>query len=85
MAKTKTSHKKSNSKKFAIIGLVVSGIALLATILLLVVKLLTVAKIYTIPNVQGFNWALGISSALIVLGLGVTLPLCCWRLSVSFS
>ncbi|MBE3118816.1 MAG: GldG family protein, partial [Candidatus Atribacteria bacterium] len=69
MAKTKNSQKKNNPKKFAIIGLWVFGIALLATILLLVVKLLAVAKIYTLPNAQVFNWALGISAALIVLGV----------------
>ena len=69
MAKTKNSQKKNSPKKFAIIGLWVFGIALLATILLLVVKLLAVAKIYTLPNAQVFNWALGISAALIVLGV----------------
>jgi ABC-type uncharacterized transport system involved in gliding motility auxiliary subunit len=69
MAKTKNSQKKNNPKKFAVIGLWVSGIALLATILLLIVKLLAVAKIYTLPNAQAFNWALGISASLIVLGL----------------
>jgi len=69
MANTKNSQKKNNPKKFAVIGLWVSGIALLATILLLIVKLLVVAKIYTLPNAQVFNWVLGISSALIVLGL----------------
>jgi hypothetical protein len=45
MARIKNSQKKNNPKKIAIIGLWVSGIALLATILLLVVKLLAVAKI----------------------------------------
>jgi ABC-type uncharacterized transport system involved in gliding motility auxiliary subunit len=69
MAKTKTSQKKNTPKKFAVIGLWVSGFSLLATILLLLVKLLALAKMYTIPNIQVFNWALGISSALIVLGL----------------
>ncbi|MBE3144615.1 MAG: hypothetical protein IMZ61_11925, partial [Planctomycetes bacterium] len=69
MAKTKNSQKKNSPKKFAIIGLWIFGIALLATILLLVVKLLAVAKIYTLPNAQVFNWALGISAALIVLGV----------------
>jgi ABC-type uncharacterized transport system involved in gliding motility auxiliary subunit len=69
MAKTKNSQKKTGPKKFASIGLWVSGIALLATILLLIVKLLSIAKIYTLPNAQAFNWALGVSSALIVLGL----------------
>ncbi len=69
MAKTKNSQKKNSPKKFAVIGLWVSGIALLATILLLIVKLLAVAKIYTLPNAQVFNWALGISAALLVLGL----------------
>lgn len=69
MAKTKNSQKKNSPKKLAIIGLWVSGIALLATILLLVVKLLAVAKIYTLPTAQVFNWVLGISAALIVLGV----------------
>jgi ABC-type uncharacterized transport system involved in gliding motility auxiliary subunit len=69
MAKTKNPQKNNNPKKLAVIGLWVSGIALLATILLLIVKLLALAKIYTLPNAQAFNWALGISSALIVLGL----------------
>jgi ABC-type uncharacterized transport system involved in gliding motility auxiliary subunit len=69
MAKAKNSQKKISPKKFAVIGLWVSGIALLATILLMIVKLLAVAKIYTLPNAPAFNWALGISAALIVLGL----------------
>ena len=69
MAKTKNSQKKNNPKMFAVIGLWVSGFALLATILLLIVKLLVGAKIYTLPNTQVFNWALGISTALVVLGL----------------
>src|SRR5450759_55023 len=69
MAKIKTSQKKNSPRKFAFIGLWVSGIALLATILLLIVKLLAVAKIYTLPNAQAFNWALWISAGLIVLGL----------------
>ncbi len=69
MAKTKRTQNRPNPKRFAVIGLWVSGVALLATILLLIVKLLAVAKIYTLPNALGFNWALGISAALIVLGL----------------
>jgi ABC-type uncharacterized transport system involved in gliding motility auxiliary subunit len=69
MAKTKNSQKQKSPKKVAAIGLWVSGFALLATILLLVVKLLAVSNIYTLPNAQVFNWALAISSALIVLGL----------------
>ena len=69
MAKTKNSQKKNNPKKFAVIGLWVSGFALLATILLLIVKLLALAKIYTLPNTSVFNWALWISGALIILGL----------------
>ncbi len=69
MAKTKNSQKKNSPKKFAVIGVWVSGFALLATSLLLIVKLLAVAKIYTLPNAQAFNWALGVSAALIVLGL----------------
>jgi ABC-type uncharacterized transport system involved in gliding motility auxiliary subunit len=69
MAKTKNTQKKLNPKRFAVIGLWVSCIALLATILLLIVKLLAASKIYTIPNALSFNWMLGISAALIVLGL----------------
>ena len=69
MAKSKNSQKKNSPRKFAGIGLWVSGIALLVTILLLIIKVLALAKIYTLPNVQVFNWALGISAALIVLGL----------------
>jgi ABC-type uncharacterized transport system involved in gliding motility auxiliary subunit len=69
MAKTKNSQTKTNPKKLSVVGLWVSGIALLATIILLIVKLLAIAQIYTIPNLQGFNWGLGISAALIVLGL----------------
>jgi ABC-type uncharacterized transport system involved in gliding motility auxiliary subunit len=69
MAKTKNTQKKLNPKRFAVIGLWVSGIALLATILFLIVKLLAAAKIYTIPNALAFNWMLGISAALLVLGL----------------
>jgi ABC-type uncharacterized transport system involved in gliding motility auxiliary subunit len=73
MAKTKTSpkksQKKSSPKSFAFIGLWVSGIAFIATIILLIVKLLALAKIYTLPNVPAFNWALAISASLIILGL----------------
>ena len=73
MAKTKKSQnksqKKTSPKRLAVIGLWVSGIALLATIVLLLVKLLTLAKIYTLPNVTIFNWALALSAAFIVLGL----------------
>ncbi len=73
MAKTsktqKTSQKKLSPKKFAVIGLWVSGVAFLAVLVLLLVKLLALAKIYTLPNVPAFSWALAISAALIVLGL----------------
>jgi ABC-type uncharacterized transport system involved in gliding motility auxiliary subunit len=72
MAKTKNAQKnpqKNNPKQSAFLGLWVSGIALLSTILLLIVKALSLAKIYTIPNAPAFNWALAISAALIVLGL----------------
>ena len=69
MAKTKTSPKKNNPKKYAVIGLWISGFALLATILLLIVKLLATAKIYTLPNALGFGWAIWISAGLILLGL----------------
>jgi ABC-type uncharacterized transport system involved in gliding motility auxiliary subunit len=69
MAKTKTSQKKNSPRKYAAIGLWVTGVAILTTILLLVVKLLAVAKIYTIPNAQAFTWMLWISVALIILGL----------------
>lgn len=71
MAKTKKSTKKNSPKKFAVIGLWVSGIALVAMVLLLIVKLLTAAKIYTLPNAHAFNWALAISASLIVLGIAV--------------
>jgi ABC-type uncharacterized transport system involved in gliding motility auxiliary subunit len=71
MAKTKNSQKKNNPKKFAVVGLWVSGFALLATILLLIIKLLAVAKIYTLPNAPVFNWVLWISGALIVLGMAL--------------
>jgi ABC-type uncharacterized transport system involved in gliding motility auxiliary subunit len=73
MVKTKKSQnksqKKNSLKNLAGIGLWVSGVALLATIILLLVKLLTLAKIYTLPNVPAFNWALAFAAALIVLGL----------------
>jgi ABC-type uncharacterized transport system involved in gliding motility auxiliary subunit len=69
MAKTKNTQKKTSPIKFPDIALWVSGIALFGTVLLLIVKLLAVAKIYTLPNTSVFNWALGISAALIVLGL----------------
>jgi len=73
MAKTsktqKTSQKNLSPKKFAVIGLWVSGVAFLAVLVLLLVKLLALAKIYTLPNVPAFSWALAISAALIVLGL----------------
>jgi ABC-type uncharacterized transport system involved in gliding motility auxiliary subunit len=63
------SAKKSSLKKFAVVGLWISGIAFAAAIVLLLVKLLDLAKIYTIPNPAAFNWALAISASLIVLGL----------------
>jgi len=69
MAKSRNSQKRNNPKKFAVIGMWISGFALLATILLLIIKLLAAAKIYTLPNIQGFNWALAITAALIILGL----------------
>jgi ABC-type uncharacterized transport system involved in gliding motility auxiliary subunit len=71
MAKTKNLQKKNGPRKFADIGLWISCIALAAAILLLIVKLLAVAKIYSIPNAQAFNWAWGISAALIILGLAL--------------
>jgi len=71
MSKVKSTQKKSNPKRFANIGLWTSGIALLATVLLLITKLLSLAKIYTIPNTTVFNWILGISAALVLLGLAV--------------
>jgi ABC-type uncharacterized transport system involved in gliding motility auxiliary subunit len=69
MAKTKSSTKKNRAKRFASIGLWVSGVALIATIILAVVKLVSIAKIYTIPNITVFNWAWWISGALVILGL----------------
>jgi ABC-type uncharacterized transport system involved in gliding motility auxiliary subunit len=69
MAKIKISQKKNNPKKFAFIGIWVSGFSLLTTILLLFVKFLATAKIYTLPSSDWFNWSLLISSGLIVLGL----------------
>jgi len=69
MAKTKTAQKGFSPKKLAPIGLWVSGIALIATILLFIVKLLAFAKIYTIPDVRTFNWILWVSAAIIILGL----------------
>lgn len=71
MSKVKSNQKKSNLKRLASIGLWVSGIALVATILLLITKLLALAKIYTIPNTTVFNWILGISAALVLLGLAI--------------
>lgn len=69
MAKTGSSQKKSNPKKYAIIGVWVSAITFLITILLLIVKLLSIAGIYTLPNEAVFNWILGGSSALVFIGL----------------
>ena len=69
MAKTKATHKNFGPKKFAPIGLWISGIALIATLLLIIVKLLAFVKIYTIPNIQTFSWILWVSIALIILGL----------------
>ena len=69
MAKTKTTPKRIGPKKLAPIGLWVSGIALIATILLSIVKLLAFAQIYTIPNAQTFTWILWISAGIIILGL----------------
>jgi len=71
MAKTKSSTKKGNSRKFAVTGIWLSGIALLSTLLLVIVKLLSAAQIYTIPNTNLFNWALWVSIALVVLGLAL--------------
>jgi len=69
MSKTKSNRSKFSLKKLAPIGLWVSGVALVITILLSVVKLLAFAKIYTIPSVQTFNWLLWVSAAFIILGL----------------
>jgi len=69
MAKTKTTQKRFGPKKIAPIGLWVSGIALIATILLSIVKLLAFAKVYTIQNPQTFTWILWVSAAIILLGL----------------
>ena len=69
MAKTKATQKRIGPKKLAPIGLWVSGIALIVTILLSIVKLLAFAQIYTIPNIQTFNWILWVSAAIIILGL----------------
>jgi ABC-type uncharacterized transport system involved in gliding motility auxiliary subunit len=71
MAKTKNSKKKIGPKRFAVIGVWLSGFALLATVLLAIVKLLSAAQIYTIPNAQAYNWMLWIAAALVVLGLAV--------------
>lgn len=70
MAKLKSKN-NSNLKNYANIGLWISGIALLATILLLIIKLLAAAKIYIIPNPDIYYWVQGISAALVVLGLAV--------------
>ncbi len=70
-ASPKTTQKKINPKRYAVIGLWVSGIALIAGIILVLVELLALAKIYTLPNVPAFNWALAISAAIIILGLAV--------------
>jgi ABC-type uncharacterized transport system involved in gliding motility auxiliary subunit len=69
MAKQERSQKKNITARLSLIGLWVSGLALLATIVLLIIKFLTIAKIYTLSNSVAFNWALWISSALIILGL----------------
>ena len=69
MAKTKSSQKKNGSAKFAPIGLWVSGIALVITIILGIVKVLAVAKIYTLPNASLFSWLIWSAAALVVLGL----------------
>lgn len=69
MAKTKATLKRYGPKKLAPIGLWISGIALIATILLSIVKFLAFAQIYTIPNAQTFNWILWVSAAIIILGL----------------
>jgi ABC-type uncharacterized transport system involved in gliding motility auxiliary subunit len=69
MAKPKRTQIKRNPKKLSILGVWISGFALLVTILLLIVKLLVIAKIYTLPNVLVFNWVLWISAGLFFLGL----------------
>jgi ABC-type uncharacterized transport system involved in gliding motility auxiliary subunit len=69
MEKTKNSQKKLTSRRFAPIGLWVSGIAFIITVLLAIVKVLSLAKIYTLPNSQTFTWMIWISSGLIFLGL----------------
>ncbi len=71
MAKKSSSSKKSNSRRFATIGLWIAGIALLAGGLLLVVKLMAVMGLFTISNAKWFNLALWICLALLIIGPAV--------------
>jgi ABC-type uncharacterized transport system involved in gliding motility auxiliary subunit len=71
MAKQKKTQKRNDPARFAVLGLWISGIGAVATLILLIVKLLVTAKIYTLPDTHIFNWSLGISAGLIIIGLAL--------------
>ncbi len=71
MAKKTTSRKKVAAKKFAPLGLLLSGLALLAGIIILAIKLLTIMQIYVPADGQWINTALLISFGLFIIGFAL--------------
>jgi len=71
MAKKTSSRKKTNARKYAPIGLIFSGLALLAGIIFLAIKLLVLMQIYVPPSENWINTALLISLGVFVIGFAV--------------
>jgi ABC-type uncharacterized transport system involved in gliding motility auxiliary subunit len=71
MAKKPRISRKATLRRYASIGLWVSGFALLAGIVLLIIKLFAVMGLYTIANQKIFNWILLGCLALVIIGLAV--------------
>lgn len=71
MAKKTRTSRKLSLRRYASIGLWVSGAALLAGIILLLIKLIAFMGLYTIPNSKAFNWGLLGCLGLVIIGLAV--------------
>ncbi len=68
MAKHSRYSKKTDARRFASIGLWVSGAALISGGLALVVKVFDFVGLYKIPNPTAVNWWLWISVAFVIIG-----------------
>jgi len=71
MAKKSTIRKKASAKKFAPLGFLLSGLALLAGIIFLAIKLLILMQIYVPASEKWINTALLICLGLFVIGLAL--------------